>query len=88
MYENKNMAIYFYFGLNIKKGLEEPLTAPLECKCLNCWCFYNEIGVHFKCHPGWKGDLCEINTEAQKKALIIKFSGLTFIVIRIQFEWN
>ena len=32
--------------------IELELTNPLECLCHNCWCFYNNFGVHFKCLNG------------------------------------
>ena len=32
--------------------LQEKLDKPLECKCKNCWCWYNDFGVHSKCHSG------------------------------------
>jgi hypothetical protein len=56
-------------------ALEEALAAPLVCNCISCWCWYNEQGVHYKCYPGWKGDLCQINTEAHKRAIIFKLTG-------------
>ena len=32
--------------------LEDTLAKPLACDCYHCWCWYNEFGVHTKCHPG------------------------------------
>lgn len=52
------------------------MEEPLACKCVNCWCWYNDHGVHFKCQPGWKGDWCEINSEAAHKALIEKVTSI------------
>jgi low density lipoprotein-related protein 2 len=32
--------------------IELELDNPLECLCYNCWCWYNNYGVHSKCVPG------------------------------------
>jgi hypothetical protein len=47
--------------------LESELQLPMECRCFNCWCWYNDFGVHSKCHPGKKR--FEIN-----EILLIDFS--------------
>ncbi|CAF0958417.1 unnamed protein product, partial [Brachionus calyciflorus] len=63
--------------------LEEALELPLSCKCINCWCWYNDHGVHYKCQPGWEGDLCEINTEAASKAFVQKVKTASIISIPV-----
>jgi hypothetical protein len=43
--------------------LENPLEQPFACECINCKCFYDDLGTHYKCLPGWNGTLCEINED-------------------------
>ncbi|RNA22802.1 low-density lipo receptor-related 2, partial [Brachionus plicatilis] len=64
-------------------ALEEVRESPLACKCLNCWCWYNNHGVHQKCLPGWKGDLCDVNSEQASKAIVDKVKTASLITIPI-----
>jgi low density lipoprotein-related protein 2 len=34
--------------------IEDKIDNPLECLCYNCWCWYNDVGVHTKCLTGNK----------------------------------
>ena len=68
--EKKNMIFSFNFV-----GLEEPMSAPLACRCINCWCWYNTFGVHFKCYSGWGGDFCQIDKNAKDRAFMQTLSS-------------
>lgn len=66
-------------------GLAEPMAAPLACNCINCWCTYSNVGVHFKCYPGWEGNYCQIDKNADHRALMAQLSLLSKVMLPIIF---